>query len=129
MNKFMSNDIDKYIKSFPEEIQQILEQLRNEIKKAAPDAEETFSYKMPAYKYFGMLVYFAAHKNHIGFYPAPSGIIKFKEELSVYKGAKGSVQFPLNNPLPLKLIAKIVTFRVQENLMYAKNKKNPCFCG
>jgi uncharacterized protein YdhG (YjbR/CyaY superfamily) len=110
------NDIDKYLAGFPPDTQKRLQQLRAAIIKAAPDAEEVISYQMPAYKYHGMLVYFAAYENHIGFYPTPSGIEKFKKELSVYKGAKGSVQFPLDKALPLQLITKIVTFRKKENL-------------
>ena len=117
-----TNDIDKYISVFPESTQTLLEQMRTTIMKAAPKAEEVISYKMPAYKYYGMLVYFAGYKNHIGFYPTASGIANFKKELSVYKGAKGSVQFPLDKPLPIKLITKIVTFRVKENLQRAKTK-------
>lgn len=116
------NDVDKYIAGFPPSTQKIMEQLRATIMKAAPEAEEVISYQMPAYKYHGMLVYFAGYKSHIGFYPTPSGIEKFKEELSVFKGAKGSVQFPLDKPLPLQLIAKIVAFRVKDNLEMAELK-------
>jgi uncharacterized protein YdhG (YjbR/CyaY superfamily) len=90
--------------------------MRQTIKEAAPDAEEVISYKMPAFKYHGMLVYFAAYKKHIGFYALPTGHSEFKEELSVYKQGKGSVQFPLNQALPLDLITKMVKFRVLENL-------------
>jgi uncharacterized protein YdhG (YjbR/CyaY superfamily) len=90
--------------------------MRQTIKEAAPDAEEVISYKMPAFKYHGMLVYFAAYKKHIGFYALPTGHSEFKEELSVYKQGKGSVQFPLSQPLPLDLITKMVKFRVLENL-------------
>ena len=92
--------VDAYIAGFPKDTQTLLEQLRTAIMKAAPDAEEVISYQMPAYKYFGMLVYFAGYKNHIGFYPGAAGIETFKKELSIYKGAKGSVQFPLDKPLP-----------------------------
>ena len=115
--------IDEYIASFPKEIQELLETMRNTIKEAAPDAEETISYQMPTFRLKGNLVHFAAYKNHIGFYPTPSGIEKFKDELSVYKGAKGSVQFPIDQPLPLDLISKIVKFRAAENLEKAKAKK------
>ncbi len=115
-------DIDEYISGFPNETQKILEQLRVTIKGVATQADEVISYGMPAFKLNGMLVYFAAYANHIGFYPTPSGIAAFKNELSGYKGAKGSVQFPLNEPLPLKLITKIVKFRVTENLKNAKTK-------
>jgi uncharacterized protein YdhG (YjbR/CyaY superfamily) len=116
------NDIDVYIAGFPKNTQKILKQLRATIIEAAPDAEEIISYKMPAYKYHGILVYFAAYKNHIGFYPTASGIATFKKELSMYKGAKGSVQFPLDKPLPLGLITKIVKFRVRENSEKSKKK-------
>ena len=114
MNKPASTDA--YIATFPEDTQRVLQEIRTVIRKAAPEAEEVISYGMPAYKLNGMLVFFAAHDKHIGFYPTPSGIEKFKKELSVYKGAKGSVQFPLNEPLPVELIARIVKFRVKENL-------------
>jgi len=110
------NEIDLYIENFPVETQQLLFQMRKTIIRAAPESKEIISYKMPAYKYLGILVYFAGYKNHIGFYPTGSGIVAFKDELSVYKGAKGSVQFPLNKPLPVDLITKIVKFRVKENL-------------
>ena len=113
--------IDEYIKMFPADIQIILEQIRQIIRKAAPEAEEVISYQMPAFKQNGILVYFAAHKNHIGFYPTSSGIEAFKKELSCYKGSKGAVQFPLDEPIPFDLVEKIVTFRVKENL--AKKKK------
>lgn len=116
-------DIDQYISGFPEEIQKPLEELRATIKKGAPEAEEVISYGMPAFKLNGMLVYFAGYKNHIGFYPTASGIEPFKKELSIYKWAKGSIQFPLGNPLPSGLITKIVKFRVTENLQKAKKKK------
>ena len=109
-------DVEAYIAGFPAETQKLLLGLRNAIKKAAPKAEETISYRMPAYKYHGMLVYFAGYKNHIGFYPTSSGIREFKKELSAYKGSKGTVQFPLGTPLPLKLISSITRFRIKENL-------------
>ncbi len=109
-------DIDDYIAIQTSEVQIFLNQMRQTIKKSAPEAEEVISYSMPAFKYHGMLVYFAAYKNHIGFYATPTGHSEFKEELSVYKQGKGSVQFPLNKPLPLDLITKIVKFRAKENL-------------
>ncbi len=109
-------DIDKYIAVQTPEVQILLGQMRQTIKKAAPEAEEIISYNMPAFKYYGMLVYFAAYKNHIGFYATPTGHSEFAAELSVYKQGKGSVQFPLNQPLPLDLISRIVQFRVKENL-------------
>jgi len=116
------SDVDKYIAGFPEKTQRLLQQIRGRIKKAAPMAEEIISYQMPAYKYRGMLVYFAGYKNHIGFYPTASGIAGFKKEISAFKAAKGSVQFPLDKPLPLELISRIVEFRVKENLEKATNK-------
>lgn len=115
-------DVDAYIAGFPKETQTLLEQLRATIMKAAPDAEEVISYQMPAYRYNGMLVYFAGYKNHVGFYPGAAGIEAFKKELSVFKGAKGSVQFPLDKPLPIQLVARIVAFRVKENLKRAGTK-------
>src|SRR5687768_11823572 len=104
--------VDEYMSSQPKEMQAILEALRETIKQAAPQAEELISYNMPAYKLHGMLVYFAANKNHIGFYPTPSAIEAFKKELSAYEGAKGSVKFPIDKPIPLSLVKKIVNFRV-----------------
>ena len=106
--------VDEYISAFPKDVQQILQSVRSAIRKAAPHAEETINYQMPTFKLNGNLVHFAGYKNHIGFYPAPSGIQEFSKELSVYKGAKGSVQFPLSEPMPLTLIGKIVKFRVTE---------------
>ena len=111
-----TNEIDQYISGFPKEVQIILEQIRAAIRQEAPEAEETIKYAIPTYVLHGNLVHFAGYKNHIGFYPAPSGIEEFKAELSVYKGAKGSIQFPLNKPMPLDLITRIVKFRVKENL-------------
>jgi len=107
--------IDDYILQFPEDIQSILTQIRQVIKEAAPEAEEKISYQMPTFYLYGNLVHFAAYKNHIGFYPAPSGIEAFKEELAIYKGGKGSIQFPIAKPMPFDLIRKIVAFRVEEN--------------
>ncbi|MCB8992125.1 MAG: DUF1801 domain-containing protein [Ardenticatenaceae bacterium] len=115
-------NIDEYINNFPEEVRAILEELRATIRHAAPEAEEAISYQMPTFKLKGNLVHFAAYKNHIGFYPTPSGIDAFKEELSVYEGAKGSIRFPLNQPLPYVLIGKIVQYRVAENLERAAAK-------
>jgi uncharacterized protein YdhG (YjbR/CyaY superfamily) len=115
--------VDDYIAGFDTEIQQRLQQMRETIKKAAPGAEEMIAYMMPAYKYNGPLVYFAAFKNHIGFYATPTGHAAFEKELSVYKQGKGSVQFPLDKPLPLSLISKIVNFRLKQNLERSKTKK------
>ena len=114
--KIQYKTIDEYIKRFPANIQSILEDLRQTIREAAPGAAEVISYQMPAFKLNGILVYFAAHKNHIGFYPTASGINVFKKELSGYKVSKGTVQFPLNKPVPFDLVEKIVIFRVKENL-------------
>jgi uncharacterized protein YdhG (YjbR/CyaY superfamily) len=108
--------IEQYIEARPPEVQRVLQRMRETIRKAAPEAVEGISYQVPTFKLNGNLVHFAAFKNHIGFYPAPSGIEAFKKELSPYKGAKGSVQFPLDQPVPFALIEKIVRFRVQENL-------------
>ena len=117
------NEIETYIKQFPDNVQEILQNLRKLVKNNAPQAEELFSYGMPAYKTNKKpLVYFAAFKNHIGFYATPSGHSEFKNELSKYKQGKGSVQFPLNNPIPYKLIERIVQFRVTENNKKANAK-------
>ncbi|MEP6929937.1 MAG: DUF1801 domain-containing protein [Flavobacterium sp.] len=115
--------IDEYISGFPNEVQKILEEIRVTIQKAAPEAKEKISYAMPAFNQNGIVVYFAAFKNHIGLYALPSGHESFKEELSKYKSGKGSVQFPLNEPMPFALITKIVKFRVKENLEKGKNKE------
>jgi uncharacterized protein YdhG (YjbR/CyaY superfamily) len=109
------NTIDEYIAIFPKNVQEILEKIRNTIRKSAPKAEETINYGIPTFKFHGNLVHFAAFKSHIGFYPAPSAIIAFKKELSQYKQAKGSVQFPIDMQLPFDIIKKIVLFRVKEN--------------
>ena len=109
-------DINGYIASFPKDIQKILEEIRETVRKAAPGAEEAIKYAIPTFILNGNLVHFAAFKNHIGFYPVPSGIEAFKHELSIYKQGKGSVQFPLDEPMPLKLITAIVKFRVLQNL-------------
>ena len=115
-NKVGFISIDEYIATFPEEIQKILEELRATIKASAPAASEKISYQMPAFFQNGGLVSFAAYENHIGFYPGASVIQAFESELRNYKTAKGSIQFPIDKPLPLKLISKIVKFRVVENL-------------
>ncbi len=112
----MKNDIDKYIEDFPPEIQILLEKVRKTILEAAPGAAEVISYRMPAYKLKRPLVYFAGYRNHIGFYPTALGIEAFRDRLSDYKWSKGAIQFPVNKPLPLDLIAEIVKFRVNHNL-------------
>ena len=115
-NKKQFKTIDEYIKASPTDVQGILQSLRLTIRKAAPKAVETISYQMPTFKLNGKgLVYFAAFKNHIGFYPIPSGIEAFKEELSEYKLGKGSVQFPIDKPIPYDLVRRIVRFRAREN--------------
>jgi len=114
-------DIDEYIQSHPKDVQKILMEIRKTVKKAAPNAKEKISYGMPAFTLNGNLVYFAAFKNHIGFYPLPSGINSFKKELSTYKTSKGAIQFPIDKPMPLSLITKIVKYRVKEDM--TKRKK------
>jgi uncharacterized protein YdhG (YjbR/CyaY superfamily) len=112
--KFKS--IDEYIATFPKNVKIILEEFRQAIREAAPDATETISYQMPAFKQNGILVWFAAHKNHMGFYPRLSAIELFKDKLSSYEVSKGTVQFPLDEPIPFDLIKEMVRFRVKENL-------------
>ncbi len=119
----MPNTIDEYIAGFPQDVQQKLESIRTAIRKAAPDSQETISYGIPTFTLKGSLVHFAAFKRHIGFYPTPSGIERFKKELSAYEGAKGSVRFPLDKPVPLALIKRIVKFRTKENLERARQKR------
>jgi len=114
-DKIDPSTVDAYIEQFPIETQALLQELREIIKSTAPDAMECIAYKMPAYKYLGALVYFAGYKNHIGFYPGAAGILDSMNEVKAYKFAKGSVQFPLNQPLPADLIQRIVLFRVQQN--------------
>ena len=116
-------NIDEYIAGFPRDVQQVLKQIRTTIKKVAPDAEEAIKYQIPTFVLNENLVHFAAFKNHIGFYPTPSGIASFKDELSRYESAKGSVQFPIDEPMPLSLIGKIVKFRVKEARARSTAKK------
>jgi uncharacterized protein YdhG (YjbR/CyaY superfamily) len=117
-------DIDEYIAEFPESVQQRLEKIRATIKKAAPKAQEKISYQIPALTLDGRdLIYFAGFKNHISVYPAPRGSEEFKKELSAYGGGKGTVQFPLDKPIPYGLISRIVKFRIKANLEKAKPKK------
>jgi uncharacterized protein YdhG (YjbR/CyaY superfamily) len=108
--------VNEYIATFPKNVQNILEELRQSIRESAPEAEEVISYQMPAFKLNGILVWFAAFKNHIGFFPKTSAIEAFKEELSNYEVSKGTVRFPLDKPIPLDLVRKIVKYRVKENL-------------
>jgi uncharacterized protein YdhG (YjbR/CyaY superfamily) len=121
-NQIVVKDIDEYISGQSGEIKPILEKLRQTIRKAAPQSEEVISYQMPAFKFHGMLVYFAAWKNHIGFYPVSSGIKAFKKELSAFEVSKGTIKFPIDQPIPFGLISKIVKFRVKENLEKARAK-------
>jgi uncharacterized protein YdhG (YjbR/CyaY superfamily) len=125
----MTNEIDRYISNFPQEVQTLLQQVRSTIKQVIPDAEEVIKYAIPTYVMRGTnLVHFGGFKNHIGFYPVPSDMEAFKKELSVYKGAKGSVQFPLNEPMPLYLIERIVRFRLKENEEKAAKKRQQRTC-
>lgn len=114
--------IDEYIAGFPPDVQQLLQRVRETILAAAPGATEAISYNMPTFKLYGSLVHFAAYRNHIGFYPTPSGISAFMDELAGYTGGKGSVQFPLDQPIPYALISRIVAFRVKENLAKFEQK-------
>jgi len=114
-------NIDEYMAGFPADVQEILQKIRDTIKKAAPKAEETISYKMPSFNLNGQsLIYFAAYKKHIGLYPVPSGDEEFHREISAYQAGKGTLQFPLNKPIPYELISKIVKLRAKENSAKAK---------
>lgn len=124
MEKTSFKTIDAYINTFPEEVQGILEKVRQTIQKAAPEATEAISYQIPTFKLFGNLVHFAAFKNHIGFYPGARAIEIFADELSAYEVSKGTIQFPKGQPIPFPLIQKIVKHRVKENLEKEKEKKN-----
>lgn len=118
-------NMDEYVQQFPEEIQAKLQSMRQKIQENAPNATEKISYAMPTFYQEGNLVHFAAYKNHIGFYPTSSGTEAFEKELSSYQSSKGALQFPIDQPLPLELIGRIVQFRVEENLAkaVAKSKK------
>lgn len=116
-------NVDEYIAGFPREVQEILQQIRTTIKQVAPDAEEAIKYGIPTFVLNGNLVHFAAFKHHVGFYPTPSGIEAFKDELARYQSAKGSVQFPIDEPMPLRLIEEIVRFRVKEASAKATARK------
>lgn len=117
-----ADNTDEYIAMFPDGVQEKLQQMRGIIRKAAPNAEEVISYGMPAYKVHSVLVYFAGYKAHIGFYPTGSGIAAFQKEITRYKNSKGAVQFPLDKPLPVNLITKMVKFRLAEDAEMAKLK-------
>jgi uncharacterized protein YdhG (YjbR/CyaY superfamily) len=122
-NRSTAQNIDEYIAGFPAEVQEILQKIRSLIRAAAPQAQEAMNYSIPTFTLNGNLVHFAAFDKHIGFYPTPSGIEHFKHEIAIYKSAKGSVQFPLNQPMPYDLIRRMVEFRVQESLDKANAKK------
>jgi uncharacterized protein YdhG (YjbR/CyaY superfamily) len=123
MKERSTSVIDDYIASFPISTQKLLKQIRDTVAKAAPNASESIKYAMPTFEYFGNLVHFAAYKNHIGFYPSPSGLMAFQQEINAYPNSKGAVKFPLGKPLPLSLISKIVKFRLLENENKAKQKQ------
>ena len=116
--------VNEYMAALPPNTRRMLKEMRRTIQQAAPQAEETISYNMPAFKLHGALVYYAAYTGHIGFYPVSSGINAFKKELAAYEVSKGTVRFPVDEPLPLKLIAQMVKFRVKENLEKAAKKKS-----
>ena len=122
-NTKVAADIDEYIVGQPQELRERLEYMREAIHKAAPKAKEVISYRMPAFKQNGVLVYFAVFKNHIGFFPTPSGVGNFQKELKNYKTSKGAIQFPLDEPLPLSLVTKIVKFRAKEDGEKIKKKE------
>ena len=124
LNGANPKNIDEYISRFPDDIQQILEKLRATIRTAAPEAEETISYQMPAFRLNGILVYFAAFKDHIGFFPTSSPIVAFEKDLAPYRHSKGGVQFPLDEPIPFELIKKIVKYRVKQNKAKVGGKKS-----
>jgi uncharacterized protein YdhG (YjbR/CyaY superfamily) len=131
MKKQLFENIDQYIAAFPIDTQKLLQQMRQLILKAAPNANECIKYAIPTFEYFGNLVHFAAYKNHVGFYPSPSGLIAFQKEIDTFTNSKGAVQFPLNKPLPKALISKIVKFRVieNENRFKLKRIKKTCKQG
>jgi uncharacterized protein YdhG (YjbR/CyaY superfamily) len=115
--------IDEYVAAFPPDVQSILRKIRSTIRKAAPQAEERISYRMPAFTQDGILVYFAAFKKHIGVYPPVRGDEKLSKELAPYRGEKGNLKFPLDEPIPYDLIARIVKFRVKERMKRERSKR------
>jgi uncharacterized protein YdhG (YjbR/CyaY superfamily) len=123
MNRTEAHTIDEYIAAFPKNVQNLLKDVRRTIRKAAPESEEAISYQIPAFRFHGRLVYFAAWKNHIGIYPLPKGDVAFRKELLPYKTGKATVRFPIDKPLPLKLIGRIVKYRVEENLKRNKSAR------
>jgi len=124
-NPAKPTSIDEYIALYPPEVQAILQQVRQTIHAVVPEAQEAIAYGIPTFKYHGNLVHFAAYKKHIGFYPAPSGLEAFKTELASYPGSKGTVQFPLDQPIPFDLIRRITLYRMEENLCRAAAGKTP----
>lgn len=122
MERKSYQDIDEYIADYPKDVQKILNKIRRTIKKAAPKAEEAISYQIPTFNFHGYLIYFAAYKNHIGVYPAPRGVEKFKKDLARYGAGKGTLRFPLDEPIPYDLITKMVEFRVKQNSEKTKTK-------
>jgi len=122
MKPDQAKTIDEYIAGYPDDVQQLLQTIRTTIHNAAPQAEEAMAYGIPTFKLNGNLVHFGGYKNHIGFYPAPMGIEAFKEETAQYEAGKGTLQFPVDQPMPLALIEKIVKFRVEKNLAKGKRK-------
>lgn len=123
MKRIAARNVDEYISAFPPPVSSMLEKIRKTIKATAPKAEEVISYGIAGYKYHGMLIYFAGFKNHVSVYPAPRSAAEFKKELAAYKGGKGTVQFPLDKPLPLDLVKRIVKFRIKANEEKAALKK------
>ena len=124
-NQPAPKDIDEYIANFPDDVQKVLEKIRRTIRKAAPDAREAIKYQMPTFILNGNLIHFAAFKKHIGLYPSPRGVEEFKDELAPFEGAKSTLRFPLDKPIPFDLISRIVKFRVQKTLerSHARGKK------
>lgn len=118
----VAKDIDEYIAAFPPDVQAVLQKIRATVQSAAPAAQETIRYAMPTFQLHGYLVYFAAYRKHIGFYPAPTGVERFKHKIAEYETGKGTLQFPLDRPIPYDLITEIVQFKAQENLAKAEVK-------
>lgn len=125
----VESSVDQYIKNFPDSTVKLLQEVRNTIRKLVPEAEETIKYGIPTFMYHGNLVHYAGYKNHIGFYPGASGIEAFKDKFKQYEWSKGAVQFPLDKPMPLKLIAQIVQYRIQQNIQKSKQAKQPRTCA
>lgn len=123
MKRTVFKNVDEYISSFPGDVARKLSQIRKTIRAAAPKADELISYGIAGYKHHGMLIYFAGFTNHVSVYPAPRGAAAFKKELASYKGGKGTIQFPLDKPVPFELITRIIKFRMQENEAKANAKK------